>query len=929
MADKVKVSDWSSFTILPYELDEICRDLKGVIHLRQLLISLLKHVVNSSCFDPSKRYELGGRVILKEKVDGDKISFWRVTEVEEAQNPIQGKFQVVVLGQGDGGKVKKMAAGISDPSGFSDRIRPFEDEEELEDFVRRFVDVNWLDLVRAFENSREAWEGKLAYLKPTREVCPVDLLVPLSEAQANELQHLASELKRAITPPEAREHLASVGLLGDLAMCSEEVADFCIAWWFESQGWEAVEHEWLDPSLSSELDRPIRRQPSVPRVFKDEEIYEKREPSSDEEKQFLEEIGEGELTEEEYLSWEEWRERRQTAPLKLQPLTWQLAQEAYIPMTKALSGFLPPGKLVCVQVQVMEGDPIPFIVSRTEHRGLKALGGYEEQFQRELKSYGIVPGTYLWLQRISDRVYRLFARELSGPRIVKQCKLASIEKGELIFEFEDIPIRWESDPHIFKADLRFVDQDALWEEARKVGRRIATIVRHVFEKLDPQGEGLHWTEVFNATYLIRMCSPRTVSGILYSQPCFESLGNRRFRLNPGIPLQKLSSKRVRRVRPSLQIDIPSPVFPEKSFIARIIAKYCREVFLEYSQDGRTWKTIGQQVANPRGQRTCRFNHSFEKAGHWYIRARAVTLQGRSITRSQTVKVLKPPEPLLPTEITTLDMVELPISLSSVCYPIPFSDSPLSKELQALLDDLHGSVFPMEISPAMADEILQELYADSTRKRYVTPREVVDLMVNLAQPQPEECVADICCGTGIFLVKAWRFVKEVYGEKAKLYLFGADIEPLAIEATYINLKANDAVEALLDERNSLNGSKGLLEPVDLILGNPPFDNEIEYRFLRKWLKLLKEGGRMVVNVPDGVLAGSKSRWIREEIFSRYTVLAIINLPHPQNTRRYGRKSNVLILRKTTPPSDHHTLLINIEDCNQFPAVLKFLQEVSSR
>jgi hypothetical protein len=62
-------------------------------------------------------------------------------------------------------------------------------------------------------------------------------------------------------------------------------------------------------------------------------------------------------------------------------------------------------------------------------------------------------------------------------------------------------------------------------------------VRQVFEKLDPEGQGLHWSEVFNATYLVRMCSPRTVIGILYDQTCFESLGDGRFRLNPEVPLQ--------------------------------------------------------------------------------------------------------------------------------------------------------------------------------------------------------------------------------------------------------------------------------------------------------------------------------------------------------------------------------------------------------
>jgi hypothetical protein len=86
-------------------------------------------------------------------------------------------------------------------------------------------------------------------------------------------------------------------------------------------------------------------------------------------------------------------------------------------------------------------------------------------------------------------------------------------------------------------------------------------VRQVFEKLDPEGQGLHWSEVFNATYLVRMCSPRTVIGILYNQPCFESLGDGRFRLNSKVPLQIVVSPpdQPTSTEPVLQPELPKPL----------------------------------------------------------------------------------------------------------------------------------------------------------------------------------------------------------------------------------------------------------------------------------------------------------------------------------------------------------------------------------
>jgi hypothetical protein len=207
---------------------------------------------------------------------------------------------------------------------------------------------------------------------------------------------------------------------------------------------------------------------------------------------------------------------------------------------------------------INESEPMTFWVSRgdKDKRGLKADASDREKFRKWLIREGIPAGTTLWIERISDFEYRVYAKPLEPPRIVRQVKFASFEGGELRFDLEDVEQRWEGDPLIFKSEWRFEDPEALRQEAQRIRLPIATIVRQVFEKLDPEGQGLHWSEVFNATYLVRMCSPRTVIEILYDQPCFESLGDGRFRLNPKVPLQP---DQPTSTEPVLQPELPKPL----------------------------------------------------------------------------------------------------------------------------------------------------------------------------------------------------------------------------------------------------------------------------------------------------------------------------------------------------------------------------------
>jgi len=279
-------------------------------------------------------------------------------------------------------------------------------------------------------------------------------------------------------------------------------------------------------------------------------------------------------------------------------------------------------------------------------------------------------------------------------------------------------------------------------------------------------------------------------------------------------------------------------------------------------------------------------------------------------------------------------VEVPdIGIRHIVYPIPFVAGELPEQFfeESAWDKLIGggqlSLWQRTWTREALDEALVKLIADRDANRFVTTREVVDFMVNLAQPKPDERVADICCGTGIFLVKALRFVKEVYGEDTDLELYGADIYEGAVEAARLNLLANGARNFTVVQADSLKEQEGIFDAkYDLILGNPPFSGRQDRAFLRRWATLLRSASRLVVNVSDGILAnsGHTDQELRHWIVSNFELESVVSLPRPKDSNLYGAKTNALLLRDLSVDASHRAVLISIEAYTELPVVLQTAQ-----
>lgn len=119
--------------------------------------------------------------------------------------------------------------------------------------------------------------------------------------------------------------------------------------------------------------------------------------------------------------------------------------------------------------------------------------------------------------------------------------------------------------------------------------------------------------------------------------------------------------------------------------------------------------------------------------------------------------------------------------------------------------------------------------------FYTPRPVVRFMVEVIDPRLGETVLDPACGTGGFIVEAYKHLegqcKTVEDRETlqKRTILGADPKPLPYLLCQMNLLLHGLESPQIDSGNSLRfplREIGDKDRVDIILTNPPFGGEEE-------------------------------------------------------------------------------------------------------
>ena len=225
-------------------------------------------------------------------------------------------------------------------------------------------------------------------------------------------------------------------------------------------------------------------------------------------------------------------------------------------------------------------------------------------------------------------------------------------------------------------------------------------------------------------------------------------------------------------------------------------------------------------------------------------------------------------------------------------------------------------------------ILKELQSAGKSGEFYTPRAVTQFITDMINPQLDEKILDPACGTGGFLTCTIEHLKKQItraGQRKKLQenLCGWEYKPLPFLLATTNLILHDIEIPNLSFDDSLSrplSDYKNKDKVDVILTNPPFGGVVangyeknfpqNFRtkesadlFLILMIRLLKDGGRAGIVLPDGSLTGEgvKQR-IREKWLTSCNLHTIVRLPNSVFSPYATVATNLLFFEKGSPTQE---------------------------
>jgi type I restriction enzyme M protein len=246
---------------------------------------------------------------------------------------------------------------------------------------------------------------------------------------------------------------------------------------------------------------------------------------------------------------------------------------------------------------------------------------------------------------------------------------------------------------------------------------------------------------------------------------------------------------------------------------------------------------------------------------------------------------------------------------------------------------------VDLKGDMYEYLLNQIATSGTNGQFRTPRHIIDLIVALIDPQPNETIADPACGTAGFLVSGFTHIKRQHTSKAELArgrvtgdlltpaqwkfleeqaFTGFDNDANMVKIAILNLYLHKMEKADIRFHNPLTTGIGSPYPgrtFDIILANPPFAGKIqtesiladlnldtratELLFLKWFMDHLSPTGRAGVIVPNGVLFGGNKAAIkiRELLLTEYGLQAVINLPSGVFKPYSGVGTAILVLDRS--------------------------------
>lgn len=270
--------------------------------------------------------------------------------------------------------------------------------------------------------------------------------------------------------------------------------------------------------------------------------------------------------------------------------------------------------------------------------------------------------------------------------------------------------------------------------------------------------------------------------------------------------------------------------------------------------------------------------------------------------------------------------------------------PTPRVLAAVVDQLDSiDMADRDTKGDLYEYMLGKIASAGQNGQFRTPRHIIQLMVDMTAPTPKDVICDPACGTAGFLIAASEYLREYHGDA--IYkdamsrrrfnegtFHGYDFDTTMLRIGSMNMLLHGVENPDIRYKDSLEQAHSEEnEKYSLILANPPFAGSLDYEstakdllqivktkktellFLALFLRLLQNGGRAAVIVPDGVLFGSSKahKALRQILVEDQKLDAIVSMPSGVFKPYAGVSTAVLFFTKTNSGGTDHVWFYDMQ------------------
>jgi type I restriction enzyme M protein len=231
--------------------------------------------------------------------------------------------------------------------------------------------------------------------------------------------------------------------------------------------------------------------------------------------------------------------------------------------------------------------------------------------------------------------------------------------------------------------------------------------------------------------------------------------------------------------------------------------------------------------------------------------------------------------------------------------------------------------------AIYEQILKDLQSAGNAGEFYTPRAVTKFIIDRLAPKLDEKVFDPACGTGGFLACAIDYKRQFVKSSDDETRLQSTIRGVEKKALPHMLCVTNMILHGIDTPSGIVHGNTLEKPyrdygekdrVPVIATNPPFGGmeqdgiegnfpanlrtrETADLFMALIIKLLKNGGRAAVVLPDGFLFGEGVKTsLKQSLIQECNLHTIVRLPKNVFAPYTGIATNILFFTKGKPTSD---------------------------